>query len=353
MTTAVPLYTMRCKIACAHCSVNFGPGRRGAMAPDVARAGVDALATMPDVRYIDLSGGEPLLHPDEIMDLIGRIKAQVKSARLTTNGFWAASPQRGAKMLRRLKAAGLDAVGLSLDKWHLDFPPAGVARHFSDAARATGFAPLVSCVVGGSFADPRPGASEELTALLDYCVLSRKRATDLLAWERHMDGLDPAAKEAFLADIIRGRLLVNWQYLTGEGRAAEMPRHETDWRTPDATPDEHCGIAGRVLRHRRTDADHGPCRTGVPVLRPTGEPPRSRLCQRHVRHPEPRHPGDAGAPGLEGAPPLGVKASDGGVDGARSCVSGVQFGHPQPVRPDARPSGPGGNGPRRGRRAQR
>lgn len=246
MTTAVLLYTMRCNIACAHCSVRSGPDRHGAMTRDQALALVDGIAATPGVRYIDISGGEPMLHPDDVIAVIRRIKEHGKEVRLTTNGFWAATPRRAEALLNRLKEAGLDAVGLSLDKWHLDFLPAGLARNFVDACRAVGFPPLVSCVVRGDPTDRRDGAPDDLKTLLDYYGLARERATNLQAWGAHLEQLGEAERAAFLAETIRSRLLVNWQYLAGEGRAAEMLRDETVWTPFEQTPDEPCPVAGKM-----------------------------------------------------------------------------------------------------------
>lgn len=159
MTTAVLLQTMRCNLACAHCSVDSGPSRRGHMDLALALSLVESLAKVADIQYIDLSGGEPLLHPDDVCEIVRHVKACGKQSRLTTNGYWASSPSRAEAMLRRLKSAGLDAVGLSLDKWHLDFLPAHNARFFVNACRVVGFPPLVSCVVRGRIRTPRYGGA--------------------------------------------------------------------------------------------------------------------------------------------------------------------------------------------------
>ena len=247
MTTAVLLYTMRCNIACAHCSVASGPDRIGRMERDDALALVDSLGRMRQVRYIDISGGEPLLHPDEICEIIQRIKGHGKQVRVTTNGYWASAPGRAETMLRRLKAAGLDGVGLSLDKWHLDFLPAKIARHFVDACRVVGFPPLVSCVVRGPRRTLVDGsAPQDLRTLLDFYGLGQERATDLHAWGMHLDKLTDDQREDFVQETVRTRLLVNWQYLTGEGRAAEALSHEVERELTDDTPEEACPIAGHM-----------------------------------------------------------------------------------------------------------
>lgn len=248
MTTSVLLYTMRCNIACAHCSVNSGPDRSGAMDHDTALALVDGLAAQPQIRFIDISGGEPMLHPDEIEAIIRRVKSHGKGIRLTSNGFWASTPKRAEAMLRRLKQAGLDSVGLSLDKWHLEFLPANLARHFIDACRLVGFPPLVSCVLRGSAAEAASGngAPLELRSLLDYYGLAGERATDLNSWGDHMESLDEVARTDFLKETIAERLLVNWQFLTGEGRAAARLRSEIASTPLSETPMTPCPVAGRM-----------------------------------------------------------------------------------------------------------
>ncbi len=246
MTTSVLLYTMRCNIACAHCSVNSGPKRQGAMNLDEALALVDGLAAQPHIRFIDISGGEPMLHPKEIEAVIRRVKSHGKGVRLTSNGFWASTPKRAEAVLRRLKEAGLDSIGLSLDKWHLEFLPANLARCFVDACRIVGFPPLVSCVVRGSANDAATGAPQELKSLLDYYGLAAERATDLNDWGAYMDSLSESERSAFLEETIQKRLLVNWQFLTGEGRAAARLMSEVDTALLSQTPQTPCPVAGRM-----------------------------------------------------------------------------------------------------------
>jgi len=206
---------------------------------------VESLAKVADIQYIDLSGGEPLLHPDDVCEIVRHVKACGKQSRLTTNGYWASSPSRAEAMLRRLKSAGLDAVGLSLDKWHLDFLPAHNARFFVNACRVVGFPPLVSCVVRGRIRTPRyGGAPLDLHTLLDYYGLGHERATDLRAWGAHMETLSAEERASLMEETIRERLLVNWQYLTGEGRAATALRHEIESELTDASEEEPCPVAG-------------------------------------------------------------------------------------------------------------
>jgi hypothetical protein len=244
LSTAVLLYTMRCNISCAHCSVFSGPDKHGSMELEQALDFVDGLAATPNIRYIDISGGEPMLRPNDIIAVIKRIKSLGKEVRVTSNGFWASTPQRAEVTLKKLKDAGLDAIGLSLDKWHLEFLPAGLAQNFIRACRLVGFPPIISCVVRGNPLESNGGAPQDLQALLDYYGLSHERATDLQAWGAYMESIDESSRKSFLEETIQNRLLVNWQYLSGDGRAAQLLKDEVVWTPLEETPEQSCPVAG-------------------------------------------------------------------------------------------------------------
>ncbi len=61
-----------------------------------------------------------------------------------------------------------------------------------------------------------------------------------------MESLCPADRASFLEETIRSRLLVNWQYLAGEGRAADRLASEVTWLPLAKTPEQPCAIAGRM-----------------------------------------------------------------------------------------------------------
>ena len=53
----------RCNQSCVHCHVNAGPNRTEEMSRDTIDAVIAFLATSPDVRTLDLTGGAPELNP--------------------------------------------------------------------------------------------------------------------------------------------------------------------------------------------------------------------------------------------------------------------------------------------------
>jgi MoaA/NifB/PqqE/SkfB family radical SAM enzyme len=98
--------TRRCNLACAYCN-EFD--KVSAPVPlDVMLQRIDRLAEL-GTTMIDLSGGEPLLHP-ELDAIIERIRQRGILAGLLTNGYLL-TPER----IKRLNDAGLDRLQISVD----------------------------------------------------------------------------------------------------------------------------------------------------------------------------------------------------------------------------------------------
>jgi MoaA/NifB/PqqE/SkfB family radical SAM enzyme len=98
--------TRRCNLSCTYCN-EFD--RVSEPVPiEIMLARIDRLAALGTLS-IDLSGGEPLLHPD-LDRIISRIRERGLFAGLLTNGYFLV-PDR----IRRLNAAGLDRLQISID----------------------------------------------------------------------------------------------------------------------------------------------------------------------------------------------------------------------------------------------
>lgn len=96
----------RCNLACAYCN-EFD--KVSAPVPvDVMLARIDRLAALGTL-MIDLSGGEPLLHP-ELEEIITRIRRHDIVAGLLTNGYLLTRER-----IQRLNRAGLDRLQISID----------------------------------------------------------------------------------------------------------------------------------------------------------------------------------------------------------------------------------------------
>jgi len=246
MTVAVLLYTMRCNIACAHCSVYSGPKRTEKMTLDQAYELVNALSALPDIEFIDISGGEVTLYMDEVLQVAAYIRERGKLVRITTNGFWARTPNSSVSSLRQMKDAGINEVGLSVDRWHLESLPAEIAFNYVTACRELRMQPYISCVLPvDSIAIPEGKAPIELRELLVQCGLGNERATDMRTWYQHLDTLKGEARASFIEESLDVRLLVNWNPLATEGRAKELSNIAPSRKLTEYSM-ERCTAAGRM-----------------------------------------------------------------------------------------------------------
>lgn len=100
--------TLRCDLACGHCGSRAGRARVGELSGDELMAVADALIRL-QTRQVTLIGGEAYLRP-EVFDLIRHIADHGVRVAMQTGG-------RGvtASLARRLAAAGLSAMGVSID----------------------------------------------------------------------------------------------------------------------------------------------------------------------------------------------------------------------------------------------
>lgn len=96
----------RCNLSCTYC--NEFDKISEPVPLDLMLARIDRLAGLGTL-LVDLSGGEPLLHPDADQ-LVTRIRERGMMAGLLTNGYLL-SPER----IRRLNRAGLDRLQISID----------------------------------------------------------------------------------------------------------------------------------------------------------------------------------------------------------------------------------------------
>lgn len=244
MTTAVLLTTLQCNITCAHCSVDSHPKRHERMPLPAALAYLRGLAATPGIDYIDLSGGEPLIHIADVKALAQEAQRLGVGMRLTSNGFWARSVPKAVRMLSGLQAAGVAAVGLSVDEWHLPFVPASVVANYIAACREVGMQALLSAVVRGS---PHQARSRippaELKNVVARYGLEHEQLVDSDAWSDHRASLQPRARTAFEQASIREFVLLSWQILTSEGRGRHLAPTEEPY---GLAPPEPCPAAGEL-----------------------------------------------------------------------------------------------------------
>lgn len=118
------ILTYRCHSGCAHCIYNCGPRReKTAMSAEVLRQALEAIATWPQPPQIHLTGGEPFLHFDLLVEG-ARVAAKLGiAAYVETSAAWCTDYDQALEQFSTLKAAGLQAVLISCSPFHAEHIP--------------------------------------------------------------------------------------------------------------------------------------------------------------------------------------------------------------------------------------
>lgn len=120
--------TSRCNAACAMCYQSAGPAGSdvfGAATLDTE----DLVRVMAEGRRIDamdrrvhITGGEAFLKVDPMVEVVAEARRlDYREIVTTTNATWARNPRRARRVAARLREAGLTAMAISWDYWHLPF----------------------------------------------------------------------------------------------------------------------------------------------------------------------------------------------------------------------------------------
>jgi hypothetical protein len=124
------ILTYRCHSGCAHCLYNCGPRwEKEAMSPEMLRQALEAMAIWPQRPQVHLTGGEPLLHFDLLLEG-ARISAGLGIvAYLETSAAWCTDEDEARERFSALREAGLQAVLVSCSPFHAErIPPARTLR---------------------------------------------------------------------------------------------------------------------------------------------------------------------------------------------------------------------------------
>lgn len=110
-----------CTAACESCCVEASPDCKEQLDINHVKRYISSSATMPNIKSIAFTGGEPFLYYDKLKDLIAFVHGIGKEASAATNGFWASSYEIAYSRLSELKRIGLTQVGVSCDSFHTKY----------------------------------------------------------------------------------------------------------------------------------------------------------------------------------------------------------------------------------------
>lgn len=147
------ILTYRCHSSCGHCIYNCGPKwKKEAMSPEMLRQALEAMTIWPRRPQVHLTGGEPFLHFDLLLEGT-RIATELGIfAYLETSGSWCTDEDETIERFKALKEAGLKFVLISCSPFHAErIPPIRTLRVAS--AAITVFGPQRVTIYQAQFLD--------------------------------------------------------------------------------------------------------------------------------------------------------------------------------------------------------
>lgn len=140
------IYTYKCNAECSICIFSCSPKREEKMELDCAKKLVKE-AKDAGIKLIGLSGGEPFVYFDEILELAKYVREQQLALTITTNCFWANTYETAVKKLEQLKNNGADHIKISADDFHGQYVSYENIKNVLRAGRTVNVRVVLGCTV--------------------------------------------------------------------------------------------------------------------------------------------------------------------------------------------------------------
>ena len=131
--------TYACTGRCKHCSEGDHSLSGERIDPSPAADAVRAISAEYDIGTVMTFGGEPLLHPDVVYEIMRAAReSNVPHRQLITNGFFTRDRKKMREVAERLRACAVNDLLLSVDAFHQESIPLAVVRAFAEEAVGAG-----------------------------------------------------------------------------------------------------------------------------------------------------------------------------------------------------------------------
>jgi MoaA/NifB/PqqE/SkfB family radical SAM enzyme len=133
------MLTYRCNAACDFCYYHCSPRKGGLMPVETCLAAWRSLQIIAGAEAkIHLTGGEPFLHWDHLVETLRKGKEQGLGPvdLIETNGFWATDDGLVTERLNTLTALGVQRLKVSVDPFHQEYVDIKPVRRLAAAAKS-------------------------------------------------------------------------------------------------------------------------------------------------------------------------------------------------------------------------
>ena len=125
--------TNACTGRCKHCSAGAHEGAVERIDPRLCADAVRKIAGEYNIKTVMVFGGEPLLHPDAVEEIMSAARdMNVQRRQVITNGFFTTDREKIKEVAERLYLSGVNDLLLSVDAFHQETIPLGVVRAFAE-----------------------------------------------------------------------------------------------------------------------------------------------------------------------------------------------------------------------------
>lgn len=131
--------TRKCNSQCIHCQADASPLRKGVMQVKDAYNYLAEGTAVSDLESFMIFGGEPILYPKRAIAIFNKASQfTIPKINMITNGIWGKNKATAEKIARKLKAAGVNDLNISVDAFHLQFIPLEYPRNAALASLKAG-----------------------------------------------------------------------------------------------------------------------------------------------------------------------------------------------------------------------
>jgi hypothetical protein len=138
------IVTYKCTAACLHCCYSSSPQREGAyMSRDMADR-IFALLNKTGCHSVHIGGGEPFMNFEGLLAVCeSAYENKVAIDYIETNASWFTDDAGVALKLKKLRAAGVDCLLVSLDPFHNEFVPYAKVKSLLKCCEKNNFSTFV------------------------------------------------------------------------------------------------------------------------------------------------------------------------------------------------------------------
>jgi MoaA/NifB/PqqE/SkfB family radical SAM enzyme len=131
--------TTKCNSQCIYCQADASPSRKEVMAVKDACNYLTEACAVSNLESFMVFGGEPMLYPERAMAIFKKARQlKIPRVEMLTNGVWGKDKAEIENLARRLKAAGLNTLGISVDAFHIRYIPLNYPRNAAEASLKAG-----------------------------------------------------------------------------------------------------------------------------------------------------------------------------------------------------------------------